>query len=84
MVRNLSQLRALSTLAHIKTPSFHFSTQTMEFKAETKRLLDIVAKSLYTDKDVFVRELLSNASDALEKQRFLQESGRDTAPGDQL
>ena len=39
----------------------------MEFRAETKRLLDIVAKSLYTDKDVFVRELLSNASDALEK-----------------
>jgi TNF receptor-associated protein 1 len=39
----------------------------MEFKAETRRLLDIVAKSLYTDKDVFVRELLSNASDALEK-----------------
>lgn len=54
----------------------------MEFKAETKKLLDIVAKSLYTDKDVFIRELLSNASDALEKQRFLQESGRDTTPGD--
>ena len=56
----------------------------MEFKAETRRLLDIVAKSLYTDKDVFVRELLSNASDALEKQRFMQESGRDVKPGDSL
>ena len=56
----------------------------MEFKAETKRLLDIVAHSLYTDKDVFIRELLSNASDALEKQRFMQESGRDTKPGDSL
>jgi HSP90 family molecular chaperone len=32
--------------------------------------LDIVAKSIYTDKEVFLRELLSNASDALEKQRF--------------
>lgn len=42
----------------------------MEFKAETKKLLDIVAKSLYTDSEVFLRELLSNASDALEKQRF--------------
>ena len=41
-----------------------------EFKAETKKLLDIVAKSIYTDKEVFIRELLSNASDALEKQRF--------------
>lgn len=43
-----------------------------EFKTETKRLLDIVAKSLYSDKEVFVRELISNASDALEKTRYLQ------------
>ena len=51
-------------------------TQNLEFKAETKKLLDIVAKSLYTDKDVFIRELLSNASDALEKQRFNQLTGK--------
>jgi TNF receptor-associated protein 1 len=38
-----------------------------EFKAETRKLLDIVAKSIYTDKEVFLRELLSNCSDALEK-----------------
>jgi HSP90 family molecular chaperone len=37
-----------------------------------------VAKSLYTDADVFIRELLSNASDALEKQRYMQFSGQDT------
>ncbi|OUM69684.1 hypothetical protein PIROE2DRAFT_19612 [Piromyces sp. E2] len=43
-----------------------------EFKTETKRLLDIVAKSLYSDKEVFIRELISNASDALEKVRYLQ------------
>ena len=41
----------------------------MEFQAETKKLLNIVANSLYTDKEVFVRELVSNASDALEKRR---------------
>ena len=41
-----------------------------QFQAETKKLLDIVAKSIYTDKDIFVRELLSNCSDALEKQKF--------------
>jgi TNF receptor-associated protein 1 len=46
--------------------------QTHEFKAETKKLLDIVAKSLYTDKEVFIRELISNSSDACEKLRFLQ------------
>jgi HSP90 family molecular chaperone len=37
-------------------------------------LLDIVAKSLYTDSEVFLRELLSNASDALERQRFLTQA----------
>jgi HSP90 family molecular chaperone len=42
-------------------------TEKREFKAETKKLLDIVAKSIYKDKEVFVRELLSNCSDALEK-----------------
>jgi molecular chaperone HtpG len=42
---------------------------TYEFKAETKKLLDIVINSLYTERDVFVRELISNAADALEKFR---------------
>eukprot|EP00371_Babesia_bovis_P002362 XP_001611009.1 heat shock protein 75 [Babesia bovis T2Bo] len=45
---------------------------TYEFKAEIQKLLQIVAHSLYTDKEVFVRELISNASDALEKLRFLE------------
>ncbi|CAD8125602.1 unnamed protein product [Paramecium sonneborni] len=53
-----------------------------EFKAETKKLLDIVAKSIYTDKDVFLRELLSNASDALEKQRFLATQKGEQVPSD--
>ena len=50
----------------------------MQFKAETRKLLDIVAKSIYTDKEVFIRELLSNCSDALEKQRYLEISGKST------
>jgi len=55
----------------------------MEFKAETRKLLDIVAKSIYTDKEVFVRELLSNCSDALEKQRYSEVSGKSKQnPGD--
>ena len=44
----------------------------MEFQAETKQLLDIVTNSLYTDKEVFLRELVSNASDACEKLRHMQ------------
>jgi len=42
------------------------------FQAEVQQVLDIVINSLYTDKDIFVRELVSNASDALEKMRHLQ------------
>ncbi len=46
--------------------------QKYEFQAEIKQLLDIVIHSLYTEKEIFVRELVSNASDALEKLRHLQ------------
>lgn len=46
-----------------------------EFKAETSKLLDIVTNSIYTDKEVFLRELLSNASDACEKFRHAGVAG---------
>ncbi|OAD71428.1 hypothetical protein PHYBLDRAFT_126154 [Phycomyces blakesleeanus NRRL 1555(-)] len=45
-----------------------------EFKTETKRMLQIVANSMYSEKEIFVRELISNAADALEKLRHLQSS----------
>ena len=47
-----------------------------EFQAEISQLLDIVIHSLYTDKEIFVRELISNSADALEKLKFLQTSGK--------
>ena len=47
------------------------ATERLAFRAETKRLLDIVTHSLYEDKEVYLRELVSNASDALERARHL-------------
>ena len=51
--------------------------QNFEFQAEIQQLLDIVIHSLYTEKEIFVRELVSNASDALEKLRHLQLTEKD-------
>lgn len=48
-----------------------------QFQAEVGQLLDIVTHSLYTDREIFVRELVSNASDALEKMRLLQLTEKD-------
>ncbi len=47
------------------------------FRAEIKQLLDILVHSLYTDREIFVRELVSNASDALNKLQFLMLTERD-------
>ena len=44
--------------------------QRMEFKTELKQLLDLIVHSLYTKKEIFLRELISNAADAIDKLRF--------------
>lgn len=48
-----------------------------EFQAEVRQVLDIVIHSLYTDKEIFLRELVSNAADSLEKLRHVQLSNAD-------
>jgi molecular chaperone HtpG len=52
------------------------------FQAEVSRLLDIVAHSLYSDKSVFLRELVSNASDACDRMRYLALTQPELAEGD--
>jgi molecular chaperone HtpG len=57
-------------------------TQSLEFRAEVKQLLHILAHSLYTDREVFLRELVSNASDALHRVQFEMLTNRDVVDPD--
>ncbi|MEN8192613.1 MAG: molecular chaperone HtpG [Bacteroidota bacterium] len=57
-------------------------TNQYEFKAEVKELLNILVHSLYTNKEIFIRELISNASDALDKLRFESNKGSEILQND--
>jgi molecular chaperone HtpG len=58
--------------------------ETFTFQAETKHLLDLMIHSLYTTKAIFLRELISNASDALDALRFEALMNPELTPQDRL
>eukprot|EP00043_Microstomoeca_roanoka_P023197 m.257880 g.257880 ORF g.257880 m.257880 type:complete len:704 (-) comp27565_c0_seq1:189-2300(-) len=70
-----SSTSSLSSTAEGQEEVERSQVKSHSFQAETTKLLDIVAKSLYSEREVFVRELISNAADALEKLRYLQTTG---------
>src|SRR5512136_2897740 len=57
------------------------STKTKKFETEVQQLLDLVIHSLYSNKDIFLRELISNATDAIDKVRFEAHSSESLLEG---
>jgi molecular chaperone HtpG len=64
------------------TPAVEKPSNPIPFKAETRQLLDILIHSLYTEREIFLRELISNASDALTRMNYEMLTSRDVLDPD--
>ena len=64
-------------MAENHKPELENTSGPIAFQTEIKELLNILVHSLYTRQEIFLRELLSNASDALTQMRFIQQTDRD-------
>ena len=80
--RSLEALSSVGGRAPLSSEAASPSGSSHTFQAETRSLLNIVSNALYSEREVFLRELLSNASDALEKCRLRRVSNVATAEGD--
>lgn len=63
-------------------PKIEGASDPIAFQTEVKQLLNILIHSLYTEREIFLRELISNASDALTQMRFIQQTERDVLDPD--
>lgn len=74
-----SQLSQSSTSVDAATDAPKDSAEQFKFESNVARVMDIIINSLYSNKDVFIRELISNAADACDKKRFLSLTDGKTA-----
>ncbi|CAM9811060.1 unnamed protein product, partial [Laminaria digitata] len=67
----------MSETAEVADAAVEEGEERFEFQAEVGRVMDIIINSLYSNRDVFLRELISNAADACDKKRFLAVTEQD-------